>query len=110
MLKHVRIALLVLIAVHPAVAADSKPSEESVKQLLDITGTRNLLDSAMGQMDSALQASMKQALAGQPPTPAQQKVLDDMRLKTLSIFKEQMKWESIQPIMIDLYQKSFTQE
>jgi hypothetical protein len=68
MLKYVRIAFLAFIAVHPAVAADSKPTEESVKQLLDVTGTRNLLDAAKGQIDSAMQASMKQMLAGQQPT------------------------------------------
>jgi len=110
MLKYVQIALLALIAVHPAVAADSKPTEESVKQLLDIAGTRNLLDAAMGQIDSAMQASMKQAFVGRQPTPDEQKILDDMRLKTISIFKEQMKWESIQPMLIDIYQRSFTQE
>ena len=110
MLKYVQIALLALIAVHPAVAADSKPTEDSVKQLLDISGSRNLLDVAMGQIDSAMQASMRQAFAGQQPTPDQQKILDDMRLKTVSIFKEQMKWEIIQPVLIDIYQRSFTQE
>ena len=110
MLKYVQIALLALIAVHPAVAADSKPTEESVRQLLDITGTRNLLDAATGQIDSAMQASMKQMLAGQQPTADQQKILDDMKLKTASLFKEQMNWEKVQPILIDIYQRSFTQE
>jgi hypothetical protein len=110
MLKYVQIALLTLLAVHPAVAADSKPTEESVKQLLDISGTRNLLDDGMRQIDAAMQASMKQMLAGEQPTPDQQRILDDMKLKTVSIFKEQMKWENIQPILIDIYQKSFTQE
>ena len=106
MLKYV----LALLAVHPAVAADSKPTEESVKQLLDIQNTRNLVDGAMGQIESSMQASMKQWFAGRQPTPDQQKILDDMRLKTVSIFKEQMNWEKIQPMLIDIYQRSFTQE
>ena len=110
MLKCVQIALLALIAVHPAVAADSKPTEESVKQLLDITNSRNLVDGATGQIESAMQAAMKQWFAGRQPTPDQQKILDDMRLKTASIFKEQMNWEKIQPMLIDIYQRSFTQE
>jgi hypothetical protein len=110
MLKYVQIALLALIAVHPAVAADSKPTEESVKQLLDIMGTKNLLEDQMEQLDSVMQASMKQALAGQQPTPDQQKILDNMRLKVVSILKEQMKWETIQPVLIDIYRRSFTQE
>ena len=110
MLKYVQIALLALIAVHPAVAADSKPTEESVKQLLDIMNSRNLVDGATGQIESAMQASMKQWFAGRQPTPDQQKILDDMRLKTASIFKEQMNWEKIQPMLIDIYQRSFTQE
>jgi len=110
MLKCVQIALLALLAVHPAVAADSKPTEESVKQLLDIMNSRNLVDGATGQIESAMQASMKQWFAGRQPTPDQQKILDDMRLKTASIFKEQMNWEKIQPMLIDIYQRSFTQE
>ena len=60
MLKYVQIALLALLAVHPAVAADSKPTAESVQQLLDIQNTRNLVNGAMGQIESAMQASMKQ--------------------------------------------------
>jgi uncharacterized protein len=110
MLKYVQIALLALIAVHPAVAADSKPTEESVKQLLDIMNSRNLVDGATGQIESAMQAAMKRWFAGRQPTPDQQKILDDMRLKTASIFKEQMNWEKIQPMLIDIYQRSFTQE
>src|SRR5215469_18033601 len=57
-----------------------------------------------------MQASMKQMLAGEQRTPDQQRILDDIKLKTVSIFKEQMKWENIQPILIDIYQQSFTQE
>ena len=49
-------------------------------------------------------------LAGQQPTADQQKILDDMKLKTASLFKEQMNWEKVQPILIDIYQRSFTQE
>jgi hypothetical protein len=110
MLKYVGIAFLALIVVHPAVAADSKPTAESVTQLLDITNTRNLVDSATGQIESAMQAGLKDWFAGRQPTPDQQKILDDMRLKTASLFKEQMNWEKIQPTLIDLYQRSFTQE
>jgi len=110
MLKYVPIVFLALIAVHPAVAADSKPTEESVKQLLDITNTRNLVDGATGQIESAMQAGLKEWFAGRQPTPDQQKILDDMRLKTASLFKEQMNWEKIQPTLIDIYQRSFTQE
>ena len=64
MLKYVQIALLALIAVHPAVAADSKPTEESVKQLVDIMNSRNLVDGATGQIESAMQAAMQQWFAG----------------------------------------------
>jgi hypothetical protein len=33
-----------------------------------------------------------------------------MKLKTAAILDEQMKWENVQPILIDIYQRSFTQE
>jgi hypothetical protein len=109
MLKVLRIALFALIAVQPAIAADSKPTEESIRQLMAVVQSRKLIDGALGQVDSLMQNSIHQALAGQTVTADQQKILDEMRAKALVILKDEMKWEILEPMFINIYQQSFNQ-
>jgi hypothetical protein len=57
-----------------------------------------------------MENSMKQALSGQPVTPAQQVVLDDMRKQMGALLKEELAWEVFEPLMIDVYLNTFTEE
>jgi hypothetical protein len=77
---------------------------------LGVMESRKLVDGVMGQIDANMQASMKQALAGQELTAKQQEVADQMRAKMVGVFKDEMKWETLEPMMVDIYQKSFSQQ
>lgn len=110
MLKLRAIILLACLAAAPAIAADAPASEASIRELLTVTQSEKLVDSTMGQIDSMMQNSMKQALAGQTLTADQQKIIDDMRAKMIALFKEDMKWETLEPMFVDIYKRSFTQK
>jgi len=92
-----------------AATADTPASEASIRELIDLTQARKLVDNVSSQLDSTMQTSMKQALAGRPITPAQQKILDGMRAKMLKVFNENMQWSKLEPQMIDVYRRTFTQ-
>lgn len=104
------IILLACLAAAPAIAADAPASEASIRELLTVTQSEKLVDSTMGQIDSMMQNSMKQALGGQTLTADQQKIIDDMRAKMIALFKEDMKWETLEPMFVDIYKRSFTQK
>lgn len=102
--------LLACLTIHPAVAAEPLASEASVRALLAVTQSEKLLDSTMGQIDAMMQRSMRQALAGQTLAADQQKIMDKMRARTIALFREDMKWETLEPMFIDIYKRSFTQK
>jgi uncharacterized protein len=102
--------LFVLIAIQPAIAAESEPSEASIRELMTIMQSRRIFDDTMKQIDATSQASMRHALAGQALSQKQEEVLDEMRTKMIALFKNEMGPEIFEPMLIDIYKKSFTQQ
>ena len=102
-------ALFLALSMHPALGAETRASDASIRELLTVSQSKKLVDGAMGQMDTMMQASMKQALAGKAIPPNQQKILDDMRPKMLALVTEELKWEILEPMFIDIYRQSFSQ-
>ena len=104
------VILLAYFAMCPAIAAEPPANEASVRELLTITQSQKLVDGTMGQVDAMMQRSMEQALAGQALSADQQKIMDNMRTKMIALFRENMKWETLEPMFIDIYKHSFTQK
>jgi len=92
-----------------AFAADTRPSEASLKRLLIVTDAQKLLESALGTVDQSMDAGIKQALKGQPINEQGQAALDEMRAKMSALFKESLAWEAMEPMFIDIYGRSLTQ-
>jgi hypothetical protein len=110
-MKLLPIAALSLILLNSAaIAVDAEPSVQSVKQLLDAIGTKNTLNTVQSQIDSMMKASMQQALGQKPMTPAQNAIMDDMRVKMVAIINQQMSWEMLEPSLVEIYRKTFTQK
>ena len=103
------LALLLIDSTHAA-GNNARPTTHSVEQLLDALGSKNMISAVEGQLDSMMKRETEQALNGKPITPAQQQIMDDMRAKVVAMVKEQLTWDSIKPVFIDIYQKNFTQK
>ena len=110
MLKAKLIPIVLIILCTSAYAVDTKPSEKSVQKLLRVTESHTLLDSMMVQFDNVMKAGMEQAIKGRTITPKQQKQIDDMQSKMIEMFKQEMNWESLEPVYIRIYRDSFTQQ
>ncbi len=91
-------------------AEDAAPSDASILELMAVTQSRKLLDAQMGQIDGVMQSAFKKSLGDRTMTPEQQQIMDEMRTRTVALFREEMKWESLEPLLIDIYKKSFTQD
>ena len=60
----------------PAPPAANPPSEASIKQLLEVTQARKLVDSIMSQMDNLMQQAVAQAAQGRDIPESVQKEID----------------------------------
>ncbi|MBC3875154.1 DUF2059 domain-containing protein [Undibacterium flavidum] len=111
-MKKFSIALLFLfnLAAFPASAADAPASDASIKQLIEITNSKKMLDGLMPQMDAMMKSSMQQALAGNKMTAEQEAVVLEMQKELATLLKNEMTWETIEPMFLEIYKKSFTQK
>lgn len=107
-LKYLVLALVLLTP--PVLAADSRPSEESIAQLLAVTEVRKLVDGMVGQFDGMVKNGVQQSLKGHPITPDQQQIIDDMQARMIALLKEEMDWGRLEALYIRIYRDSFTQE
>jgi uncharacterized protein len=104
------LALGTLLALQPAFADSPKPSELSVRQLLEAMHTGDSLNEAFAHMDDMLRASMKD-VTGRPLNAEQQKIRDEMHAKVVALMKQQLDWSTtLEPIMVESYRDTFTQQ
>jgi len=99
-----------LAAATPALAQDEPADEAIIRELIEITESAKLLDSIYAQVDGMMAQAMSDAIGGKHVTPAQQALFDEMRERVVAIFRESMSWAVLEPVMIDIYRKSFTRK
>ncbi len=91
-------------------AESSPPSKASIRELLEATHAHKLVDTMMSQMDGLLRKSVQQAMSGQPVDAGEQKIIDAQITKLNDLLKQQMSWDKMEPMYIDLYRQTFTQK
>jgi hypothetical protein len=107
--------LLALSSMHAAaspvtVAAAAAPaSADSVRQLMEETQSRQLLDKIHAQVEASLAESMKMGLGDAKLTSGQTQIIDDVRKKMSALLREELSWSRFEPMMIDIYQQTFSQ-
>jgi hypothetical protein len=104
-----RILLLLALSSSLLRAADSPPSDASIKQLLEVTHAHKILDATMAQMDGLMKQTMQQATQGRKITPEIQKDIDKRQAEVTAAVKEALDWSKLEPMYTRIYQKSFTQ-
>ncbi|MDT0359036.1 DUF2059 domain-containing protein [Herbaspirillum huttiense F1] len=113
MMHHRRILLAVALSALAALSAVSAPalaapaSEDTVRQILEVTQSRQLVDGIMDQQAARMDQVMTAVLAGHKPTPAQQQAMDKMKFRMLNLIRESINWEKMEP---GLYRETFTEE
>jgi uncharacterized protein len=92
-----------------AFAADTPPSPESLRRLMEITQVKKLFESAMGNIDASMDSGIKMALKGKQLTVSEQQMVDDMRDKMAAVIRQDFTWESMEPMFMDIYSRSLSQ-
>jgi len=94
-----------------AVAANTAPaSDASIKEMLELTNARQMVDSVKGQMTAMMNAATQNATKGQTVTPERQAILDRMSAKMSAVGTDLLNWDELLPIYLRTYRGAFTQD
>ncbi|WP_102796157.1 DUF2059 domain-containing protein [Bowmanella denitrificans] len=104
-----RTMILLTACLSLPVFAQSVPSDASVLELLELTGSRNMLEQAQDQVEATMLSSWQQMSSSVEYTPAQQQQVETMLKKTAELINQKMSWQEMQPMMLEIYQQSFNQ-
>jgi len=105
-LRNALIALLFCSATAMAAPA----SDSSIKQLLNITHARKVVDGMRAQLDTAMNNVVQQALQGKTPTPRQQQAIANMKNRMFALMQGETAWEKLEPMYLRIYKESFSEE
>lgn len=105
-------ALALALALLAAVVgrAQTAPSDASLRTLLEVTETRKVVDTMMTQMDVVMRNTMAQMTKNLPTTLELNAIIDRMQTKMLAVMKEELAWERLEPVYVEVYRQHFTQE
>lgn len=103
--------LLALVALVTSLGAHAAPaSEESVERLLAATNAEALMPSLYAGMDQMMRQTLQHLVKGKSLTAEQQRALDALPSKFVSVMKDEMSWQKLKPKYIQLYRETFEQE
>lgn len=61
-------------------------------------------------MEMLTKNMMQQALKGETISPEEQKILDNFREKVAVLNKENMSWDKLEPLFVEIYAKTLSQD
>ncbi|MFC5499465.1 DUF2059 domain-containing protein [Caenimonas terrae] len=102
------IAIVTLFAAAAAYAAP--PSQESVEQLLAATRAEATIDAMFSSLEPMMRQSMQQATQGKPLSAQQQRVLDAVPPRFAAIIRQELGWQKMKPLYVQIYQETFEQQ
>jgi hypothetical protein len=102
-------AVACLLLSGTVVANDVPPSDDSIREMLEMTNAHLLIDTVRQKMN-AMAADQQKGLEGKTQTPERQAVLDRMHVKMAAALDEGLNWENMQAMYLRIYKASFTQD
>lgn len=93
-----------------SLAHAGQATEGTIRQLIEITNARQLLEGVQAQINTLMSDSIQQALHGKTPTPQQQQAIAHMKDGMVGLLKSELSWDKFEPLYLRLYSESFTEE
>jgi hypothetical protein len=90
--------------------ASTTPSDESLKELLQLSGSEKLVSDMQQRMKGVFANSIKQTLASQGASAEQVAMMDKMEQKMSTLLAEEMSWSKMEAAYLQVYKESFTQD
>ena len=106
----VKLITLLASLVFASLAYCAPASEESIDRLLADTKVEKLLDTMSVNVDQVMRRSMEASMQGQQLSPEQRRAIDATAATFVQVMREEMTWDKLRPLYVQIYQESFTQE
>lgn len=81
----------------PSSQSASRPTDESLRQLLGVMEAKKLVEGMPHQVDTMMAGMMQKLLDGQPVSPQQRQAIDSMRTKVHAFLKNEFGWDVMDP-------------
>ena len=107
MLRQLLLLLAMLAASHCFAAP---PTDESLEALFKITRAQRMVDDMLGSLEGGIRESVAAATNGKSLSAEQQRLMDAIPAKMVALVRQEMSWERLHPIYVEIYRSSFTQE
>ncbi|MCH7309495.1 DUF2059 domain-containing protein [Acinetobacter sp. NIPH 1852] len=104
------IPTLILSAAICMPAFAQQASTESVKELLKITKSEQLIDQSNEYIHKFTASSIEQITQGQEINTKQKKAIENYSQNIANILKQDFTWAKLEPEMIKIYVEEFTQQ
>lgn len=110
-MKHLLLSILFVIPAGTMVGAQQTvvPTEESVRELIAITGLRAQLNGALRQVHEMVERGTRSMSQGRPASDQAQSIIDTMKQKSADLIAEEFSWEEMEPLYLAAYRELFTQ-
>lgn len=89
--------------------AEEKPSEESVRNLLEVMQAKQTLQVVLHQMSTMFDSTVSRELDGQSLTPEQLSAIEERRKAAADMINKLMDWDSMERLYLKVYTETFTQ-
>jgi len=100
-----------LVAFLASFVVQAEPaSQKSVEALLTVTKVEAMMDSLYSGMDQTMRQSISQATQGKSLSAEQQRALDAVPAKFVAVMREEMSWQKMKPLYVQIYRETFDQE
>ena len=106
----VKFITLLALLIFASLAYCAPPSQESIDRLLVDAKVEQLLDTMLANVDQVMRRSMETSTQGQQLSPEQRQAVDGAAAKFVQVMREEMTWDKLRPLYVQIYQESFTQE
>ncbi len=103
--------LLTIAAAFLTLNAYATPAtQESVEALLAATKTEAVMDSMYSNMEQMMRQGMAQSTRDTPLSGEQQRTLDALPTKFVAIMREELNWQKMKPLYVQLHRDTFEQD
>ena len=106
----VKFITLLASLIFASLAYCAPASQESIDRLLVDAKVEQLLDTMLANVDQVMRRSMETSMQGQQLSPEQRQAVDRAAAKFVQVMREEMTWDKLRPLYVQIYQESFTQE
>jgi len=103
-------AIVAIIALLSSLSAQAAPpSDASIEALMQVTRVESTMDSMYAGMEQAMRQIMAQSLKDKKLTAQQQRALDLVPAKFVGVMREEMSWQKMKPMYLQIYRETFDQ-